>query len=637
MKILINIIFALLILPIIPEELQAQAHTVGLFKYDSASYDGYTLFEPIPSTTTYLIDNYGRLVHSWEGTAQPRLSVYLRENGNLLRSIQLTGSGGETGGGFQEVAWDGTVLWEYRYYGDDHLQHHDIEPLPNGNVLILAWEHKTRAEAIAAGRNPALIIGDTLSPEHIIEVARNDLTGHEIVWEWHAWDHLIQDFDSTKDNYGVVADHPELMDFNFVQGPAADWLHGNSVAYNADLDQIALSLRKIDEIWIIDHSTTTEEASGHAGGNSGMGGDILYRWGNPQSYRAGDISDQKYFGQHDAGWVPNGYPGEGNILVFNNGIQRPGTDYSSIDEIIPPVDSNGNYTLPAPGNPHGPVNQIWTYAADPVADFYSGNISGCQRLPNGNTLICSGKNGRLFEVTPDSNIVWEYISPVTPAGPSIQGEPMPGGANSIFKCRRYSSDYPGFQGHDLSPGAQVEIYPITISGTKHEPLVPLPTDSVVITATITGDHNITLVQLYIDTGDGFVAMDMFDDGNHFDDLPGDDLYGVIIMPKRSLTSVRYYITAEDADANVVNDPPLAEEITYNYTVISIYFICGDANNDENVNIFDITHIISYLYLDGSPPDPIESADVNNDGTVNIFDVTYLISYLYLGGPEPGCP
>ncbi len=633
MKTMITITITLITLAIIPGTPQAQ--TVGLFIYDSTSYDGYTLFEPMLSTTTYLIDNYGRLIHSWEGTAKPRLSVYLRENGNLLRSIQVTGSGGETGGGFQEVAWDGTVLWEYEYYSDFYLQHHDIEPLPNGNVLILAWDRKTRAEALAAGRDPSLLNGDTLSPEHIVEVARNDSTGHEIVWEWHAWDHLIQDFDSTLDNYGIVADHPELADINFVKSLGSDWLHGNSVAYNPDLDQIVISCRKLDEIWVIDHSTTTGEAAGHTGGNSGMGGDILYRWGNPQSYRAGDDSDKKYFGQHDATWAASGSPGEGNILVFNNGKNRPGPNYSSIEEIIPPVDSGGHYPQPASGTPHGPANTTWNYTADPPADFYSINVSGCQRLPNGNTLICSGAYGLFFEVDPDGVIVWKYINPVTASGPLAQGD-IPSGVN-VFKIRRYPLDHPGLQGHDLSPGAQMEIYPITIYGTQHVPSTPSSSDSVIITASIESDNHITLAQLYYDAGAGFVALNMFDDGHHHDSLASDNLYGANIPPTQSATSVRYYIVAGDASANSVNDPPLAENITYSYAVTPADFICGDANNDEVVNIFDITHIISYLYLGGPSPVPLESADVNIDSTVNIFDVTYIIAYLYLGGPEPACP
>ena len=101
----------------------AQEQTVGLFIYDSTSFAGYTLFAPMQSTTTYLIDNYGRLVHSWESDYLPGNSAYLLQNGNLLRAADLSGGGS---GGVQEIACDGTVLWEFEYYGDDHRQHHDI-------------------------------------------------------------------------------------------------------------------------------------------------------------------------------------------------------------------------------------------------------------------------------------------------------------------------------------------------------------------------------------------------------------------------------------------------------------------------------------------------------------------------------
>ncbi len=633
MKILITIVVALVLLAVIPDTLLAQEHTVGLFIYDSSSYDGYTLFCPMPSTTTYLIDNYGRLVHSWEGTAQPRLSVYLRENGNLLRTIQVTGSGGEIGGGFQEVAWDGTVIWEYQYYSDNYLQHHDIEPLPNGNVLVLAWENKSRAEAIDAGRDPSFLNGDVLSPEHVVEVAGNDSIGHEIVWEWHLWDHLIQDFDSTKDNYGIVADHPELMDINFAKRPIADWNHANAVAYNPELDQIIICSHALEEIWVIDHSTTTEEAAGHTGGNSGMGGDILYRWGNPQGYRAGDESDKKYYGQHDAHWVPDGYPGAGNILVFNNGRDRPDAQYSTIEEITPPIDSNGNYLRPASGNPYGPDSTTWNYTADPPEDLYSENISGCQRLPNGNTLICSGDDGTFLEVTPAGDIVWKYINPISGSGPLAQGDP-PTGAINIFKCRRYSPDFPGLQGHDLTPSGQLEIYPITVSGTQHAPLIPNTDDTVFITASVESNGHITLVRLYYNNGGGYDSLTMFDDGHHNDGPADDGTYGAAISPQPPGTKVLYYLKAEDDLGSSVIDPPLADEITYNYSVISADFICGDSNGDEALNIFDITYIIAYLYLDGPSPEPIESADVNVDDAVNIFDATYMISYLYLSGPPP---
>ena len=228
------------------------------------------------------------------------------------------GGAGGAGGGVEKIAWDGTVLWHFTYYTSNYLSHHDIEPLPNGNILMIAWEYRTRNEAIAAGRNPNFLQGNTIMPDHIIEVEPTGQSSGNIVWEWHVWDHLIQEYNPAKENYGIVADHPELIDINFGERPD-DINHINSIDYNEKFDQILLSVNSFSEIWVIDHSTTTQEAAGHNGGNSGKGGDILYRWGNPQAYHAGDVSDQAFYNQHDAQWIEAGSPGEGNILVFNNG------------------------------------------------------------------------------------------------------------------------------------------------------------------------------------------------------------------------------------------------------------------------------------------------------------------------------
>jgi hypothetical protein len=227
------------------------------------------------------------------------------------------------------------LIWEFEYSSDQYLQHHDIEKLPNGNVLIIAWELKSFEEATMAGRNPDLMSQDKIWPDHIIEVQPNGSSGAYIVWEWHVWDHLIRDFDSTALNYGVVSDHPELIDINYIgtiPNPlGADWNHINAVDYNAAFDQIIISVRHLSEIWVIDHSTTTEEAAGHFGGNSGLGGDLLYRWGNPQAYDAGDATDQKLFVQHDFHRIESGLPREGNILIFNNGRGRPGSNQTRVN------------------------------------------------------------------------------------------------------------------------------------------------------------------------------------------------------------------------------------------------------------------------------------------------------------------
>ncbi len=414
----------------------------------------------------------GLLVHSWESNLNPKLSVYLLENGNLIRTgipsaddNKVFNAGG-MGGHVQMQDWNGNVLWNFRYSTDQYCLHHDIEPLPNGNVLMIAWELKSRDEVIAAGRNPAFLNGGQLWPDHIIEVKPTGSEQGEIVWEWYVWDHLIQDYDSTKINYGVIAEYPELIDINFSSsGPGsneADWNHTNSVDYNPQFDQILLSVHGFDEIWIIDHSTTTEEAASHSGGKYSKGGDLLYRWGNPIAYRGGILDDQKLFNQHDAQWIEQGNPGAGNILIFNNGLARPEGNYSTVEEIVRPVDNAGFY---AKDNilPFGPSEQLWIYQALNPEHFYSGGISGAQRLPNGNTLICNGAFGAFFEVTHQKEMVWLYINPVTRNGTLTQGQTIPGNANGtqnkVFKIRRYAPDYPGFNNHDLTPGNPIELYP----------------------------------------------------------------------------------------------------------------------------------------------------------------------------------
>jgi hypothetical protein len=388
---------------------------------------GYNLIAPLNSTTTYLMDGGGDVVYTWDSAYRPGNAVYLLENGNLLRTGN-TGPGsfnvGGAGGIVEEIAPDGTVVWDFEYANSQHRLHHDVEPLPDGNVLMIAWERKTEAEALAAGRDPALLVDGELWPDTVIEVDPNT---DSIVWEWHVWDHLVQDYDAGKDNYGVVADHPELIDLNYSSASArpgdADWNHVNAIDYNAEFDQILLSVRNFSEIWVVDHNTTTAEAAGHSG-------DLLYRWGNPAAYDAGDSSDQQLFVQHDAHWIPAGYPGAGHILVFNNGTGRPGGDYSSVDEIVPPVDGSGHYTS------YGPSAPTWTYRAGNPTDFYAANISGAQRLPDGNTLICDGLNGYFFEVTPKGEIVWEDDY-----------------GGNVFRITRYATDYAGLPDMSAQQGA----------------------------------------------------------------------------------------------------------------------------------------------------------------------------------------
>jgi hypothetical protein len=411
----------------------------GLIYFDDEGgyQDGYNLFSSLASTTVYLTDTMGRVINSWEDTVTTGLAVYLDEDGNLLRTCKSTDPGrfnaGGAGGRVKIVSWDGQVLWDYTYSSAQHRQHHDIAELPNGNILMVAWELKNEQECLNAGRYAADLPDDELWPDTIIEVNPNT---SQIVWEWHVWDHMSCDRPGTWYANGnlVSSDTTDSgkFDINFYPDTSADWNHINTVSYNADLDQIAISSRTWDEIYVIDHDTTTQEAAGSAG-------DPIYRWGNPLAYQTGTSANHKLFGQHNIQWIPNGYPGAGNFLCYNNGNGRPGGNYSSADEWVPPL-SGGSYQKAGNGT-YLPADLTWTY--DDSGSFYSAFISGVQRQPNGNTLICIGISGDIIEITYEDELVWEYINPI-PAGAST------------FRFERYPPGFDGFDGKDMTPGDCIE-------------------------------------------------------------------------------------------------------------------------------------------------------------------------------------
>ncbi|MGA0867835.1 MAG: aryl-sulfate sulfotransferase [Planctomycetota bacterium] len=429
------------------------ARTVGALQRSEGATDGYMLFNALFDTRTWLVDTRGRVIREWLSTMRPGTGVQLRANGNLLRA----GSSGRAffpfagvGGTVEEFDWDGNIVWTYQLANQQQTLHHDIEELPNGNVLMIAWERISAADAIAAGRDPNLLPENELWPDKIIEVDRSG----QIVWEWRAWNHVVQDFDPTKPNYGRPVDYPGRIDLNHViNNGEADWHHSNGLDYNAQLDQIMISVRSYDELWIIDHSTTTQEAATSSGGRSGRGGELLYRWGNPEAYGAGGPADRRLYRQHDAQWIKPGLPGEGHILIFNNGESRPGGHASSVDEIIAPTpDAQGNY--PRQGLAYGPTDAFWTYMADPPTSLFSTFVSGAQRLPNGNTMICAGWVGASFEVTPEGDMVFQYRVPLDNGRIVQQGE-LPA-FNQMFRSPFYLPEFPGFAGRDLTPGETVE-------------------------------------------------------------------------------------------------------------------------------------------------------------------------------------
>jgi hypothetical protein len=438
--------------------------TVGLFQNDPTATEGYTLFASLGSTKTYLIDNCGRKVNEWASGYTVGVVTRLLPDGRLLHTGAVANPNFPApgiGGRIELLDWAGNVTWHYTLSNATEAQHHDALMLPNGNVLMIAWESKDSTVAVAAGRNPATT-GLRLWPDQIVEVQPTTPGNGNVVWEWHVWDHLVQEFDSTKANFGVVADHPERVNLNYYDPTSeVNWLHCNGIAYNADLDQIAISSHRLDEIWLIDHSTTTLEAAGSTGGTRGKGGDLLYRYGNPQTYNRGTVADQKFFGQHNIEWVPAGDQYAGKLQIFNNGNGRPAGAYSTLEIFEPPMDSTGNYLI-APAQAFGPSAPVWTYVDNP--NFYSQVISGMQRLPDNHTLVCEGYPGHIFEIDAAGNTVWDYVNPVVAAGPLNQGDSLMFTSNATFRAYRYLPSYSGLAGQDLTPGDRIEGNPLPLTG-----------------------------------------------------------------------------------------------------------------------------------------------------------------------------
>ncbi|MEP0813752.1 MAG: PKD domain-containing protein [bacterium] len=416
------------------------SNNIGSFSYDFTlkviplGSEGFTLFSPMNDNKTYLIDMDGNVVHDWTADYYPGAAVELSADGYMYRLCNInnpTFNGGGSAGRIEKRDWDGNLVWYYELSSSTQCCHHDFELMPNGNILLIVWNLYTRDEAIEHGRNPSYTSMRGFWADSIAEIEPVGTSGGEIVWEWYVWDHLIQDYDDTKNNFGDPAEHPELIDINLSPGSPLDWTHVNAVAYNEDLDQIVISPHSISEIWVIDHSTTTEEAAGHTGGRYGRGGDLIYRWGNPASYKKGAAEDHKLFYQHDPYWIPDGLEGEGDILILNN---QPGSfdgqPYSSVVQITTPLNPDGSYYMT--DGFYGPSEPTWEFISDPPNLFYSQLMSSAQRLPGGNTLVTSSLQRWLFEATMDGEIVWEYDNQFPSGSPGF-----------IFKAFRYTPDFPG--------------------------------------------------------------------------------------------------------------------------------------------------------------------------------------------------
>jgi hypothetical protein len=408
--------------------------TVGLVFDDvnAVKADGYTLIKPTSDDRTFLINNCGEVVNQWSFITQNSRNSYLLENGNLMQSSGL---------GAELRDWDNNLLWSINYQDKFGFRiHHDIEPLPNGNFLVLVRDVYTNTEMFAVGLDSSFP-EETLQLERILEIEPIGTDDASIVWEWKLFDHLIQDFDVTKPNYGIVSDNPQLLNVNYNDGDGSNPIHANAMDYNEDLDQIAFSARNLKEVFIIDHSTTTLEAASSSGGLYGKGGDFLWRWGNPEVYNQGTFADRKLGRQHDIKWITEG-PFEGKMSVFSNEGYGNNISASSV-HIIDQNGNNGVYTLDS--GKFLPDDYLWSWD-DTIMGIVmnSATRSGFQTLANGNGLINESFKGRITEIDNSGNVIWVYIIPVSANTNFDQfSEPT---NNSAFRAHRYSENYEGFNG-----------------------------------------------------------------------------------------------------------------------------------------------------------------------------------------------
>ena len=341
-------------------------------------------------TKSYLLNKSGNKVKEWTFNDNLGNDLEIMPDGKLLGMFKATNPSitfGGYGGIIKIINLDGTIDWEYTYSTEDYIAHHDAEMLPNGNILFLAWEKVSMIDAQQQGIDTTV----DLYPETLIEVNPNT---NQIVWKWNSFDHTVQDQHSNLPNFGSVSENPSLLNLNYFMLANGDIMHANGIDYDEQNDIVYMSVNNYSEVWVIDHSTTTLEASSDSGGNYNKGGNLLYRFGNPEAYNS-TFGERLFYKNHFPNLLENNVPGEGNVLVFVNGSN---TIQSSVYELKMPE------TLDLLPNVNNEPQLVWSYT-DP--DLFYGRVCGAVRLQNGNTLICEGDYG-FWEVTPSKEIAWKY-------------------------------------------------------------------------------------------------------------------------------------------------------------------------------------------------------------------------------------
>ena len=379
------------------EEVQVTlTENIEVYEADYIS-DDYIFVVENSSTNSYLINKQGDKIYDWIFDTTSGNDLEILNNGNILGLFKAANPSidfGGFGGTAKIIDQTNNTTWEYTVSDNDFIAHHDVEMLPNGNILMMIWERINNETAV----NNGVDFETDIFTEKIIEV---NPSSNEIVWEWRSWDHIIQDKFESLSNYGDVNLNPGKININYtIDNPPGgsffingDIMHANGIDYDSENDVIFLSVNYYDEIWVIDHSTSLTESQGASGGNYNKGGDLIYRFGNPNTYNS--LGNKIFDKNHFPNLLEDNVEGDGNVLVYVNGN-------STKQSIVYELEMPANFNLLS--NNNNEPNIIWSYLN---ADLFSGKLCGAIRLSNGNTLITESDYG-LWEVTPKGNIVWKY-------------------------------------------------------------------------------------------------------------------------------------------------------------------------------------------------------------------------------------
>jgi hypothetical protein len=391
-----------------PSPTAQSVYPTGTTIYDpDRSWNGFTVLSPLAGQAVLVIDMNGNVVKRWEGFNNSAGGPARVFPGGFVMAASGARPPHQESLELVRRDFDGKVVWQFSRNeqiktreGDtvwSARQHHDWQredfpagyyspestpAVDGGNTLILT--HTNRMQP-----NVADVM---LEDDRLIEVS----PGGGITWEWLASDHI--------DELGFAADARKAIRaaaaFNKARA-SFDWLHVNSATYvgpNRWFDQgdarfapnnVIISSREASLLAIVDRK-----------------GAVVWRLGPDFSASKELRAIRQIVGQHHAHFIPKGLPGAGNLLVFDNGGS---SGYGFATPIAP--DGTGAFARATSRvleiNPVT-LELVWSYTNP---RFFSTNISGAQRLPNGNTLITAGAGGRMFEVTRDGTIVWEYMYP----------------------------------------------------------------------------------------------------------------------------------------------------------------------------------------------------------------------------------